>query len=133
MYWGQNESSRSPFGAEALLAPAPAPSAGALAPQADGSFTLGPCANATLLNSTHMRLLGVPPSVAWLQFSPQHRAGTLPTVRSCPLHRLCAGVKRMGSSARRAQDERLVRNALLLSSVLCGAGPAQQQPCLLRS
>ncbi len=52
---------------------------------ADGSFTLGPVANATLLNSTYLRLEGVPATVAWLQYTPQRSAGTLPTVRPLPL------------------------------------------------
>lgn len=60
-----------------------APSPGQLAAQqaADGSFTLGPCTSATLLNSTYLRMEGVPASVSWLQLAPTHTAGVLPTVR----------------------------------------------------
>lgn len=72
--------------AEAGQALAPSPSEEATRQAADGSFTLGPVANATLLNSTFLRMEGVPATVSWLQFSPTHTAGTLATVS--PLHTL---------------------------------------------
>ncbi|KAK9841951.1 hypothetical protein WJX81_000702 [Elliptochloris bilobata] len=58
---------------------APSPGDAAARQASDGSFTLGPCANATLLNSTYLRMEGVPSSVSWLQLAPAHTAGTLPT------------------------------------------------------
>ena len=78
-----------------------APSPGQLAAQqaADGSFTLGPCTSATLLNSTYLRMEGVPASVSWLQLAPTHTAGVLPTVRPALFKFLYGSGLRVGSGA----------------------------------